>query len=206
MTTLGPGSTIGIVGGGQLGRMLAQSARQHGYGVAVLTGGAENTPAGVLADREFSGSFDDPETVSAFFEMIDAMTWEFENVDVALADAAEAAGLPVRPAGSIIAAAQDRKLKGSTHGSRCRSRPVAVGRNRAELAAAVAELGVPVIAKTARFGYDGKGQVRITDPADVAAVWRRSMASASSSSRSWVRARTQRRCRSGSMATSSTTA
>ena len=56
MTTLGPGTTIGIVGGGQLGRMLAQVARQHGYGVAVLTGGAENTPAGVLADHEFTGS------------------------------------------------------------------------------------------------------------------------------------------------------
>ena len=101
MTTLGPGSTIGIVGGGQLGRMLAQSARQHGYGVAVLTGGAENTPAGVLADREFSGSFDDPEAVSAFFEMIDAMTWEFENVDVALADALKLLDF-VRPSGSII--------------------------------------------------------------------------------------------------------
>ena len=130
MTTLDPGSTIGIVGGGQLGRMLAQSARQHGYGVAVLTGGAENTPAGVLADREFSGSFDDPETVSAFFEMIDAMTWEFENVDVALADAAEAAGLPVRPAGSIIAAAQDRKLEKEVLRSRRDRRPVAASRDR----------------------------------------------------------------------------
>ena len=172
MTTLDPGSTIGIVGGGQLGRMLAQSARQHGYGVAVLTGGAENTPAGVLADREFSGSFDDPETVSAFFEMIDAMTWEFENVDVALADAAEAAGLPVRPAGSIIAAAQDRKLeKEALTAAGVTVAPWQAAETEAELAAAVAQLGTPVIAKTARFGYDGKGQVRITDPSEVAAAW-----------------------------------
>ena len=97
-TSLAPGSTIGIVGG-QLGRMLAQSARQHGYGVVVLTG-VEKTPAGVLADREITGAFDDPATVAAFLQLIDAMTWEFENVDPAIADAAEAAGVPARPAGS----------------------------------------------------------------------------------------------------------
>ena len=110
-TPLAPGSTIGIVGGGQLGRMLAQSARQHGYGVVVLTGGAEKTPAGVLADQEITGAFDDPAAVASFLQMIDAMTWEFENVDPTIADAAEAAGVPARPAGSIIAAAQDRKLE-----------------------------------------------------------------------------------------------
>ncbi len=172
MTTLGPGTTIGIVGGGQLGRMLAQSARQHGYGVAVLTGGAEHTPAGVLADHEFTGAFDDPDTVAAFLAAIDAMTWEFENVDVALAEMAEAAGVPVRPAGSIIAAAQDRKLeKEALTAAGVTVAPWRPAETEAELAAAVAELGVPVIAKTARFGYDGKGQVRITDPAEVTAAW-----------------------------------
>ena len=172
MTTLGPGGTIGIVGGGQLGRMLAQSARQHGYGVVVLTGGAENTPAGVLADRELTGAFDDPETVAAFLDAIDAMTWEFENVDVALAGAAEAAGVPVRPSGSIIAAAQDRKLeKEALTAAGVTVAPWRSTETEAELANAVAALGVPVIAKTARFGYDGKGQVRITDPTDVAGVW-----------------------------------
>ena len=84
-TPLPPGSTIGIVGGGQLGRMLAQSARQHGYGVVVLTGGAQDTPAGVLADTEVTGAFDDADTVAAFLDAIDAMTWEFENVDPAIA-------------------------------------------------------------------------------------------------------------------------
>lgn len=171
-TPLAPGSTIGIVGGGQLGRMLAQSARQHGYGVVVLTGGAEKTPAGVLADQEITGAFDDPAAVATFLQMIDAMTWEFENVDPAIADVAEAAGVPARPAGSIIAAAQDRKLeKEALTAAGVAVAPWRSAETRAELAAAVAELGVPVIAKTARFGYDGKGQVRITDPADVAAVW-----------------------------------
>ena len=152
--------------------MLAQSARQHGYGVVVLTGGAEKTPAGVLADREITGAFDDPATVAAFLQLIDAMTWEFENVDPAIADAAEAAGVPARPAGSIIAAAQDRKLeKEALTAAGVAVAPWRSAETEAELASAVAELGVPVIAKTARFGYDGKGQVRITDPADVAAVW-----------------------------------
>ena len=171
-TSLPPGSTIGIVGGGQLGRMLAQSARQHGYGVVVLTGGAENTPAGVLADTEITGAFDDPATVAAFVDAIDAMTWEFENVDPTIADAAEAAGVPARPAGSIIAAAQDRKLeKEALTAAGVTVAPWRPAETEAELATAVAELGVPVIAKTARFGYDGKGQVRITDAADVATAW-----------------------------------
>ena len=171
-TPLPPGSTIGIVGGGQLGRMLAQSARQHGYGVVVLTGGAENTPAGVLADRELTGSFDDLATVSEFVTSIDAMTWEFENVDVALADAAEAAGVPVRPSGAIIAAAQDRKLeKEALTAAGVSVAPWRSAGTEAELVAAVAALGAPVIAKTARFGYDGKGQVRINAEADVTSAW-----------------------------------
>lgn len=171
-TPLPPGSTIGIVGGGQLGRMLAQSARQHGYGVVVLTGGAADTPAGVLADREVTGAFDDPDTVATFLDAIDAMTWEFENVDPALADAAEAAGVPARPAGSIIAAAQDRELeKIALTAAGVTVAPWRRAENEGELAIAVAELGLPVIAKTARFGYDGKGQVRITDPGDVTTAW-----------------------------------
>lgn len=171
-TPLPPGSTIGIVGGGQLGRMLAQSARQHGYGVVVLTGGAQDTPAGVLADTEVTGDFDDADTVSAFLDAIDAMTWEFENVDPAIADAAEAAGVPARPAGSIIAAAQDRKLeKEALTATGVTVAPWRSAETEDELATAVAELGVPVIAKTARFGYDGKGQIRIDDPADVSSAW-----------------------------------
>lgn len=152
--------------------MLAQAARQHGYGVAVFTGGGSGSPAGVVADREFSGAFDDPDEVAAFLDMVDAMTWEFENVDVSLADAAEAAGVPVRPSGSIIAAAQDRKLeKEALIAAGVTVAPWRSAETPAELEAAVVELGVPVIAKTARFGYDGKGQVRIDDPAAAGAAW-----------------------------------
>ena len=169
---LGPGTTIGIVGGGQLGRMLAQAARQHGYGVAVFTGGGSGSPAGVLADREFSGDFDDPDEVAAFLATVDAVTWEFENVDPALADAAEAAGVPVRPSGSIIAVAQDRELeKRALTDLGVAVAPWRPAATCVELEAAVDTLGAPVIAKTARFGYDGKGQVRIDDAAAIGGAW-----------------------------------
>ena len=169
---LGPGTTIGIVGGGQLGRMLAQTARQHGYGVAVFTGGGSGSPAGVLADREFSGSFDDPEEVAGFLAMVDALTWEFENVDTALADAAEAMGVVVRPSGSIIAVAQDRELeKQALTAAGVGVSPWRSAETLADLEVAVDALGVPVIAKTARFGYDGKGQVRINNRDEIAAAW-----------------------------------
>ena len=116
--------------------------------------------------------------------------------------------MPARPAGSIIAAAQDRKLeKEALTAAGVAVAPWRSAETEAELASAVAELGVPVIAKTARFGYDGKGQVRITDPADVAAVWEalggerlvvESVIALIANSASWSLV--------GSMATSSTTA
>lgn len=152
--------------------MLAQTARQHGYGVAVFTGGGSGSPAGVLADREFSGSFDDPEEVAGFLAMVDALTWEFENVDTALADAAEAMGVVVRPSGSIIAVAQDRELeKQALTAAGVGVSPWRSAETLADLEVAVDALGVPVIAKTARFGYDGKGQVRINNRDEIAAAW-----------------------------------
>ncbi len=168
-----PGATIGIVGGGQLGRMLAQAARQHGYRVVVFTGGAKDTPAGVLADEEVAATFDDATAIAQFVRSVDVVTWEFENVDVEVARAAEEVAVPVRPSGSIIATAQDRRLE--KEALTAAGVPVAPWRpaaSEAELAEAVADLGVPVIAKAARFGYDGKGQRRIDDPAEVVTAWR----------------------------------
>jgi len=172
MRPLPPGSTLGIVGGGQLGRMLAQRARTYGYRVVVLTGGERQTPAGVLADREVHGRFDDPDAIAEFIGDVDVVTWEFENVDVAVGRAAEAAGIPVRPSSDVVFLAQDRvreKEALTTAGV-----PVAGWRSatsRAELEQAVSELGLPVIVKTARFGYDGKGQVRIDELEQIAEAW-----------------------------------
>ncbi len=167
-----PGATVGIVGGGQLGRMLAGSAHQYGYRVAVLTGGGKDTPAGAVADIEIAAGHDDDHAVERLIAESDVITWEFENVDPALADRAEAAGVPVRPSGHIIATAQDRELEKSA--LEAAGVPVARWRSARsvdELRTAVDELGAPVIAKVARFGYDGKGQVRIAKVADVDGAW-----------------------------------
>ncbi|MEZ5244382.1 MAG: 5-(carboxyamino)imidazole ribonucleotide synthase [Acidimicrobiales bacterium] len=167
-----PGSTIGVVGGGQLGRMLAQVAHQHGYRVAVLTGGAKDTPAGGVAEIEIAAPFDDETGVERFLSEVDVVTWEFENVDPSLAAAAAAAGVPVHPSGEIIADAQDRQReKRALAAAGVAVAPWMPAETIAELRAAVLALGAPVIAKVARFGYDGKGQVRITDPTEADGAW-----------------------------------
>jgi len=143
--------------------MLAASARQHGYRVVVLTGGATHSPAGALADVEICGAFDDPDAIDELARSADVVTWEFENVEATLAERVEAAGVPVRPSGSIIATAQDRAVE--KRALEAAGVPVAAWRPASsadELHDAVAALGAPVIAKTARFGYDGKGQRRLT--------------------------------------------
>ena len=171
---LPPGSTIGVVGGGQLGRMLAYAAHQHGYRVAVLTGGDKDTSAGTVAEIEIAAGFDDEVAIERLLAESDVITWEFENVDVGIAAAAANAGLEVRPSGRIIATAQDRREE--------KDALVAAGvavaawrsaSSESEFAAAAQELGFPVIAKAARFGYDGKGQARIERTCEVADVWRR---------------------------------
>ncbi len=167
-----PGATIGIVGAGQLGRMLAQVARQHGYRVLVLTGGAKNTPAGALADEEIVGDFSDEQAIAQFVAAADVITWEFENVDLGVAEAAAAMGVPVRPSAAIVATAQDRRLeKEALIDAGLPVAPWRPATSEAQLAQALADLGAPVIAKAARFGYDGKGQVRIDHRGAVAHAW-----------------------------------
>ena len=170
---LPPGSTIGVVGGGQLGRMLAYAAHQHGYRVAVLTGGDKDTPAGAVAETEIAAAFDDEVGIARLFAESDVITWEFENVEVGIADAAADSGIEVRPSGQIIATAQDRRAEKQA----LEAAGVAVANWRgaeseSELASAVRELGLPVIAKAARFGYDGKGQARIERIEEVGEAWR----------------------------------
>lgn len=167
-----PGSTIGVVGGGQLGRMLAQVAHQLGYRVAVLTGGAKDTPAGSVAEIEIAAAFDDDTGIQRFLAEVDVVTWEFENVEPSLAASAAQAGVPVRPSGAIIADAQDREReKRALTAAGVAVAPWRPASSAAELAAAVDDLGLPVIAKAARFGYDGKGQVRIGDRGEIDAAW-----------------------------------
>jgi len=160
---LAPGATIGIVGGGQLGRMLSFEAHRLGYRVAVLTGGAKDTPGGRVAEVEVAAGYDDDLALQRFVDLCDVITWEFENVEVGLlGELATRSGVPVRPDRRVIAAAQDRGRE--RRALMAAGAPVAAFREvatAAELVRAVEELGPPVIAKRARFGYDGRGQVRL---------------------------------------------
>ena len=159
---LHPPSVVGIVGGGQLGRMLAHAAQRFGYRTAVLTGGAEGTPAGAVADIEIAAGFDDASAVQRFVDCADVITWEFENVDLGVADIAARAGVPVRPGRQVVAATADRSAeKRAIVDAGVPVAPYREAASSRELAEALAALDGPVICKTARNGYDGKGQIRI---------------------------------------------
>jgi 5-(carboxyamino)imidazole ribonucleotide synthase len=168
-----PGSTIGVLGSGQLGRMFAIAARRMGYRVHTLSPDYD-TPTGQVADREVQAAYDDLDAVRDFARGVDVVTFEFENVS---ADATEAAArhAPVRPAGSVLHTSQNRlREKGFLAGAGIPVAPFAPVRSLAELDAALAALGTPAVLKTAGWGYDGKGQVKIADPpsADAtAAAW-----------------------------------
>src|SRR5687767_13544437 len=162
-----PGSTVGVLGSGQLGRMFAIAARQMGYRVHTLSPESD-TPTGQVADVEFTASYEDLDAVRAFARGVSVVTFEFENVPAATA-AAAAEFAPVRPGGEVLHVTQHRlreKSFLSTNGF-----PVTPFRRvstASELTAAIEELGLPGVLKTAAFGYDGKGQVKLTSAADLA--------------------------------------
>lgn len=168
--TIVPGSTIGIVGGGQLGRMLAVAAAQLGYKCHVYAPEAD-PPAAAVAARATQGKFKDEEALRQFGSEIDVATYEFENIAAGplAAITAEAALLPSREA---LEVAQDRlSEKMFVAGLGGRPAPFAPVESLDLLEAALAEIGTPAILKTRRFGYDGKGQVRIGSPDEAEAAW-----------------------------------
>lgn len=166
-----PGATIGVLGSGQLGRMFAIAARRMGY--RVFTYSPDNdTPTGQVADREFQASYDDLDAVQDFARQVSVVTFEFENVPAQTAEAAASATL-VRPAGSVLHTTQHRlreKTFLSTSGFPVT--PFAIIRSAEELQAAGARLGFPAVLKTAGWGYDGKGQVKIASADQATAAWR----------------------------------
>jgi 5-(carboxyamino)imidazole ribonucleotide synthase len=165
-----PGASIGVLGSGQLGRMFAIAARRMGYRVHTYSPGYD-TPTGQVADLEVDGPYEDLEAVTRFAAGVEVVTFEFENVPAATA-AAAARAAPVRPSGEVLHVTQHRlreKTYLSQHGFPVT--PYRAVRSLAELEAGLVELGYPALLKTAGWGYDGKGQVRITGPADAAAAW-----------------------------------
>jgi 5-(carboxyamino)imidazole ribonucleotide synthase len=166
-----PGSAIGVLGSGQLGRMFAIAARRMGYRVHTFSPD-EDTPTGQVADVEIDAPYEDLDAVCRFASAVSVVTFEFENVPAATA-AAAAKCAPVRPSGHILHTTQHR-LREKTFLSQS-GLPLTPFRRVCglpQLAEAAQELGLPAILKTADFGYDGKGQFRITNPSDFEAAWR----------------------------------
>jgi 5-(carboxyamino)imidazole ribonucleotide synthase len=165
-----PGRTVGILGGGQLGRMFAIAARRMGYRVHAFDV-TDDCPAGQVADEEVIAPFDDLDAARRFAEGVDVVTFEFENIPAETL-AAVAQLRPVHPSPEVLHICRHRLREKdflSGHGFPVTAyRPV---RGPEELARALAEVGTPAILKTADFGYDGKGQVRLDRPEDVAAAW-----------------------------------
>lgn len=165
-----PGSTVGVLGSGQLGRMFAIAARRMGYRVHTFSPDTD-TPTGQVADLEITANYDDLDAVRDFARNVSVVTFEFENVPATTAEAA-AKYARVCPAGEVLHITQHRlreKTYLSKHGF-----PVAPYRHvrsEDELKAALGELGLPAILKTSGFGYDGKGQVFIHAAADAASAW-----------------------------------
>jgi 5-(carboxyamino)imidazole ribonucleotide synthase len=158
-----PGKTIGILGGGQLGRMLTLTAKRMGYRVHIFSP-ESNTPAGQLADVEFRAPYTDIAAVSRFARDVDVVTIEFENIPVMALRAVEAR-VPVYPQPHVLEIAQNRGREKAFLAEL--GVPVAGFRKietAQELTQAVEELGCPLVLKTAGFGYDGKGQHKLTSP------------------------------------------
>lgn len=167
LTPLPPGQTIGILGGGQLGRMLAMAAAKLGLKVHIYTD-EENSPAAEVADRTTLARYDDEAALTRFAQDVSVVTYEFENVPVATAQFLERV-VPVRPGSSALAVAQDRlREKQFMRDNAIPVAPFAAVNDTASLQAAVAEIGLPAILKTRVLGYDGKGQVRLRDDQAIA--------------------------------------
>jgi len=165
-----PGSTVGLIGGGQLGRMFAIAARRMGYRVHTLEP-APDSPAGQISDREIEARYDDAEKLEEFARGVDVITFEFENLPSASLERVTRLR-PVRPRPEVLHICQNRAREKeflTKHGF-----PVAdyrVVESAAEAAAEAAAMGFPCVMKTADFGYDGKGQSKLGSAADASEAW-----------------------------------
>lgn len=167
---IAPGSTIGILGGGQLGRMTALAAARLGYRCHIYCP-EDDAPAFAVAAAHTVAPYDDAKALDAFAAAVDVVTFEFENIPAASAERL-AENTLVRPSWKVLDTAQDRVTeKKFFDGIGASTAPWREINDLATLEHAISELGVPCILKTRRFGYDGKGQVRIDKAAQAAEAW-----------------------------------
>ena len=168
---LPPGSTLGILGGGQLGRMLSQAASRLGFDVVILDP-QPDSPAARVSRAQITAPYDDPDALQALGRLCDVVTFEFENVPAASVETLAEAGALVAPGPTALAVAQDR-VDEKTYLNAVGAPTVAFAAVTTldDLTAAIERLGLPALLKTRREGYDGKGQVWIRDAADAAAAF-----------------------------------
>ena len=167
---IGPGAALGVLGGGQLGRMFAIAARRMGYRVHAFSPD-DDSPAGQVADLEITAPYDDLDALRAFAGGVQVVTFEFENVPVEAISAIEELA-PVRPSGVALHTAQQRAREKQFLADRgVPTAPFAAAATLDELWEAVSRVGTPAIVKTAAYGYDGKGQHTVMTPADVEQIW-----------------------------------
>lgn len=166
MTRINPGGTIGIMGGGQLGRMLALSAAQLGYKCHIYCP-EENSPAFQVADKKTIAAYENEEALTEFARSVDVATYEFENVPSQTAAVVGAHTL-LRPGAKALAVSQDRLVeKQFLNDAGVETAPYEAFHTADELDAAFKKIGRPSVAKTRRFGYDGKGQKLIKTQKDI---------------------------------------
>ncbi|PAW74987.1 MAG: 5-(carboxyamino)imidazole ribonucleotide synthase [Opitutia bacterium Tous-C4FEB] len=160
-----PGKTIGVLGGGQLGRMFAQAAQSLGYRVHVYEPQA-GCPAGAVANREVNASYEDAGALLEFARGVDVVTYEFENIPAA-ALAGIAAVVPLHPRADVLHTTQNRQREKAWLRANGFPHVAYAEALDGDIAAAVGQVGLPCVVKTADFGYDGKGQMKLTTAADL---------------------------------------
>jgi len=168
-----PGATIGVLGGGQLGRMFAQAAQSLGYRLHVYEPQV-GCPAGAVANREVNASYEDAGALREFARGVDVVTYEFENIPAA-ALAGIAAVVPLHPRADVLHTTQNRQREKAWLRANGFPHVAYAEALDGDIAAAVGQVGLPCVVKTADFGYDGKGQMKLTTATDLeqaAAIFR----------------------------------
>ncbi|WP_291841060.1 ATP-grasp domain-containing protein, partial [Brevundimonas sp.] len=171
VSPLSPGSTIGILGGGQLGRMLSQAASRLGFNVVILDP-EENSPAGRVSQGQIVAAYDDPTALTVLGRVAQAVTFEFENVPASSVATLAESGALVAPGPRALAVAQDRvEEKTFLNGVGATTVDFAAVDGLDDLLAGLERLGTPALLKTRRDGYDGKGQVWVRSAKEAADAW-----------------------------------